>query len=101
MKHHVNMVQSRNSLRNRCTFVSHQQEVGTGYFDDVTTVIQGGSSSVKALTGSTEERAVPLETASLANGGGDGRPSCRMAFFIPLRGASTPPRSSSAEQRKT
>jgi hypothetical protein len=26
-----------------------------GYFDDVTTVIQGGSSSVKALTGSTEE----------------------------------------------
>ncbi len=37
------------------TFVSHQQEVGTGYFDDVTTVIQGGSSSVKALTGSTEE----------------------------------------------
>ena len=37
------------------TFVSHQQEVGTGYFDEVTTVIQGGSSSVKALTGSTEE----------------------------------------------
>jgi isocitrate lyase len=25
------------------TFVSHQQEVGTGYFDDVTTVIQGAS----------------------------------------------------------
>ena len=37
------------------TFVSHQQEVGTGYFDEVTTVIQGGSSSVTALTGSTEE----------------------------------------------
>jgi isocitrate lyase len=37
------------------TFVSHQQEVGTGYFDDVTTVIQGGHSSVTALTGSTEE----------------------------------------------
>ncbi|MBP6345592.1 MAG: isocitrate lyase [Neisseriaceae bacterium] len=37
------------------TFVSHQQEVGTGYFDQVTTVIQGGSSSVTALTGSTEE----------------------------------------------
>ena len=37
------------------TFVSHQQEVGTGYFDDVTTVIQGGRSSVTALTGSTEE----------------------------------------------
>ncbi|MER2531909.1 MAG: isocitrate lyase, partial [Candidatus Competibacter sp.] len=30
------------------TFVSHQQEVGTGYFDDMTTVIQGGVSSVTA-----------------------------------------------------
>ncbi len=37
------------------SFVSHQQEVGTGYFDEVTTVIQGGKSSVTALTGSTEE----------------------------------------------
>ena len=37
------------------SFVSHQQEVGTGYFDDITTVIQGGKSSVTALTGSTEE----------------------------------------------
>ena len=37
------------------SFVSHQQEVGAGYFDDVTTVIQGGTSSVTALTGSTEE----------------------------------------------
>ena len=37
------------------SFVSHQQEVGTGYFDDVTTAIQGGKSSVTALTGSTEE----------------------------------------------
>ena len=37
------------------SFVSHQQEVGTGYFDDVTTVIQGGKSSVTALTLSTEE----------------------------------------------
>ncbi|WP_194757467.1 isocitrate lyase [Aliidiomarina indica] len=37
------------------TFVAHQQEVGTGYFDDVTNVIQGGASSVTALKGSTEE----------------------------------------------
>lgn len=37
------------------TFVSHQQEVGTGYFDEVTTAIQGGKSNVTALTGSTEE----------------------------------------------
>lgn len=44
------------AARNRgYTFVSHQQEVGTGYFDDVTTVIQGGKSNVTALTGSTEE----------------------------------------------
>ena len=32
------------------SFVAHQQEVGTGYFDDMTTVIQGGASSVTALT---------------------------------------------------
>ncbi len=37
------------------TFVAHQQEVGTGYFDSVTNIIQGGHSSVTALTGSTEE----------------------------------------------
>ncbi|HEV7394802.1 MAG TPA: isocitrate lyase, partial [Burkholderiales bacterium] len=33
----------------------HQREVGTGYFDAITQVIQGGRSSVTALTGSTEE----------------------------------------------
>jgi len=37
------------------TAVKHQREVGTGYFDDVTQVIQAGRSSVTALTGSTEE----------------------------------------------
>ena len=37
------------------TFVAHQQEVGAGYFDDVTMVVQGGKSSVTALHGSTEE----------------------------------------------
>lgn len=57
MKHYVEMVQEPEfaARDNGYTFVSHQQEVGVGYFDDVTTVIQGGSSSVKALTGSTEE----------------------------------------------
>ena len=34
---------------------ANQREVGTGYFDSVTQVITGGSSSVTALTGSTEE----------------------------------------------
>ena len=37
------------------TFVSHQQEVGTGYFDEVTNVIQSGLSSTTALAGSTEK----------------------------------------------
>ena len=33
----------------------HQQEVGTGYFDDVAKVIAGGETSTAALAGSTEE----------------------------------------------
>ncbi len=57
MRHYVEKVQQPEfAARERgYTFVSHQQEVGAGYFDDVTTVIQGGGSSVTALTGSTEE----------------------------------------------
>ena len=38
------------------TAVKHQREVGTSYFDELTQVIQGGQSSVTALTGSTEEQ---------------------------------------------
>lgn len=37
------------------TAVKHQREVGTGYFDSVTQTITSGTSSVTALTGSTEE----------------------------------------------
>ncbi len=37
------------------TAVKHQREVGTGYFDDVTQTITAGSSSLTALSGSTEE----------------------------------------------
>ena len=37
------------------TATTHQREVGTGYFDAITQVVQGGQSSVTALTGSTEE----------------------------------------------
>ena len=37
------------------TATRHQREVGAGYFDDVATVISGGSASTLALTGSTEE----------------------------------------------
>lgn len=57
MKHYVEKVQQPEfAAQSRgYTFAAHQQEVGAGYFDDVTTVIQGGASSVTALTGSTEE----------------------------------------------
>ncbi|HEI8867225.1 isocitrate lyase [Serratia sp. AKBS12] len=58
MKHYVDKVQQPefDAVSRGYTFASHQQEVGTGYFDKVTTVIQGGASSVTALTGSTEEQ---------------------------------------------
>ena len=57
MKHYVEKVQEPEfaAADKGYTFVSHQQEVGAGYFDDVTTTIQGGASSVTAMSGSTEE----------------------------------------------
>ena len=57
MRHYVDKVQQPEfaAAERGYTFVAHQQEVGAGYFDDVTTTIQGGSSSVTALAGSTEE----------------------------------------------
>jgi isocitrate lyase len=53
------------------TAVKHQREVGTGYFDDVTQVIQAGKSSTTALHGSTEDEqffpeATPLKDARQA-----------------------------------
>src|SRR6187549_42452 len=50
------------------TAVKHQREVGTGYFDEVTQVIQAGKSSTTALHGSTEDEqffptATPIESA--------------------------------------
>ncbi|NTU82244.1 MAG: isocitrate lyase, partial [Chloroflexales bacterium] len=36
------------------TATRHQREVGTGYFDEVSMVISGGTSSTTALAGSTE-----------------------------------------------
>lgn len=57
MRHYVDKVQQPEfaAAADGYTFVAHQQEVGAGYFDDVTTTIQGGASSVTALAGSTEE----------------------------------------------
>jgi len=37
------------------TATRHQREVGAGYFDDVATVISGGTASTLALEGSTEQ----------------------------------------------
>jgi isocitrate lyase len=37
------------------TAVKHQREVGTSYFDEITTVVTGGKSSTTALHGSTED----------------------------------------------
>ncbi|HUA24231.1 MAG TPA: isocitrate lyase [Steroidobacteraceae bacterium] len=36
------------------TATKHQREVGAGYFDEVTQAVSGGTSSITALTGSTE-----------------------------------------------
>ena len=38
------------------TATKHQREVGAGYFDAVTQTVSGGTSSLTALTGSTEEQ---------------------------------------------
>jgi isocitrate lyase len=37
------------------TATKHQREVGAGYFDDVTQTVNGGTSSITALGGSTEQ----------------------------------------------
>ena len=64
MTAYVNSLQEKEfkALDRGYTFSSHQQEVGAGYFDAVTTVIQGGSSSVTALAGSTEEAQFQTES---------------------------------------
>jgi isocitrate lyase len=41
--------------KNGYTATRHQREVGAGYFDDVTQTVTGGTSSITALRGSTEE----------------------------------------------
>ncbi|WP_018921445.1 isocitrate lyase [Salsuginibacillus kocurii] len=43
------------SEENGYSATRHQREVGTGYFDEVSQVVSGGTSSTTALTGSTEE----------------------------------------------
>ena len=50
------------------TAVKHQREVGTGYFDEITQVVTGGSASTTALHGSTEDEQFfdPQKKAKLA-----------------------------------
>ncbi len=43
------------SEANGYTATRHQREVGTGYFDEISQVVSGGTSSTTALKGSTEE----------------------------------------------
>ena len=52
-----NLQQSESDLADRCGYsaIRHQRFVGTGYFDQLTTVISAGKSSICALPGSTEE----------------------------------------------
>lgn len=49
------------------TATRHQREVGTGYFDAVNNVINGGSSQLGALTGSTEEEQFQAEQSGPAS----------------------------------
>ena len=49
------ITEGRTSDEKSLMLIINNKYFGTGYFDDVTTVIQGGKSSVTALTGSTEE----------------------------------------------
>ncbi len=48
------------------TATKHQREVGAGYFDDVTQTITGGTSSLTAMSGSTEEEQFQEESAQTA-----------------------------------
>ena len=50
------------------TAVKHQREVGTGYFDEVTQVIQAGKSSTTALAGSTEDEQFFVQPTPLRPG---------------------------------
>jgi isocitrate lyase len=54
----------------------HQRFVGTGYFDEVTQVIAGGSSSTTALKGSTEEEQFTHNGFHERERKGIGNPAC-------------------------
>ncbi len=51
------------------TATRHQREVGTGYFDEVSLVISGGTSSTTALSGSTEAEQFQQEEVAATEAG--------------------------------
>ncbi|PUB16589.1 isocitrate lyase [Paenisporosarcina sp. OV554] len=51
------------------TATRHQREVGTGYFDEVSLVISGGTSSTTALSGSTEAEQFQHEEVAATEAG--------------------------------
>jgi isocitrate lyase len=61
------------------TATRHQREVGAGYFDAVTQTVAGGTSSITALSGSTEEQQFepPAEPGAVPTSRPTGRPSGR------------------------
>ena len=71
MKHYVEKVQQPEfaAAKDGYTFVSHQQEVGTGYFDKVTTIIQGGASVSHGVNRLYRRRSVLIFPLSLSGGG--------------------------------
>jgi len=74
--------------------VKHQRFVGTGYFDTVTQVIAGGTSSVTALEGSTEaEQFSQMKTQVRAKSGPDAAcmPILGDCPHVPLTGIAQAP----------
>ncbi|HEY9681862.1 MAG TPA: isocitrate lyase [Oculatellaceae cyanobacterium] len=70
MTAYVNLQEEEFNLeKSGYTAVRHQREVGTGYFDDVLTVINGGLASTSAVSGSTESEQfeTPAKTKATKN----------------------------------
>ena len=51
------------------TATRHQREVGTGYFDEVSLVISGGTSSTTALSGSIDSEQFQNEEVAASEAG--------------------------------
>ena len=56
--------------------VKHQKFVGTGYFDEIATIVAAGKTSTRAMQGSTEEQQFDVPPFDLAD----------LDFVIPVSG---------------